>query len=107
MADPYALLVACGTWPSPEVVQLLAGQAGQVIALDGALARCEEHALHADVLLGDMDSIKPEALAAFHDREGTVVEISASSTRPSVFMVGWRAQAHACLFRCLHVMSTP
>ena len=74
MADPHALLVACGTWPSPEVVQLLAGQAGQVIALDGALARCEEHALHADVLLGDMDSIKPEALAAFRDREGTVVE---------------------------------
>ncbi len=74
MADPHALLVACGTWPSPEVVQLLASQAGQVIALDGALARCEELDLHADVLLGDMDSIKPEALAPFLDREGTVVE---------------------------------
>ena len=74
MADLHALLAACGTWPSPEVVRLLAGQVGHVIALDGALARCEEHDLHADVLLGDMDSIKPDALAAFVDREGTVVE---------------------------------
>lgn len=74
MADPHALLLACGTWPSPEVVQSLAGQAGHVIALDGALARCEELDLHADVLLGDMDSVKPEALTAFVERGGEVVE---------------------------------
>jgi len=74
MADLRTLLVACGTWPSPEMIQSLAGQAGHVIALDGALARCEEHGLRADVLLGDMDSIKPEALAVFLERGGTVVE---------------------------------
>ena len=74
MADVRDLLVACGTWPSPEVVRLLAGQAGQVIALDGALVRCEDHDLQVDVLLGDMDSIKPEALADFLGRDGKVVE---------------------------------
>ena len=74
MADLRALLVACGTWPSPDVVKTLADQAGQIIALDGALARCEEHDLQVDVLLGDMDSIKPEALAAFLEQDGTVVE---------------------------------
>ena len=74
MADLRALLVACGTWPSADVVKALADQACQIIALDGALAHCEEHDLHVDVLLGDMDSIKPEALAAFLDRDGTVVE---------------------------------
>ena len=77
MADPDALLVACGTWPSPEVVHSLAGHASHVIALDGALARCEEHDLQANVLLGDMDSIQPETLAAFVERGGEVVERSA------------------------------
>ena len=74
MADLRALLVACGTWPSPDVVKALADQAGQIIALDGALTGCEEHDLQVDVLLGDMDSIKPEALAAFVERGGEVVE---------------------------------
>ena len=30
MADLRALLVACGTWPSPDVVKTLADQAGQI-----------------------------------------------------------------------------
>jgi thiamine pyrophosphokinase len=77
MADHRALLMACGTWPSPDVVKVLAGEAGHVIALDGALARCAENGLQADVVLGDMDSIKPEALVAFLDQGGTVVERAA------------------------------
>ena len=47
-----------GLWDCvPEVVRLLAGQAGQVITLDGVV-RCENHDLQVDVILGDMDSIK-------------------------------------------------
>lgn len=74
MADLHPLLVACGSWPSPEIVHLLARQAGQIIALDGALARCEEHDLQVDALLGDMDSVNPKALTAFVERGGEVME---------------------------------
>lgn len=74
MADLHALVVACGTWPSPEVVQELAKQADHVVACDGALAVCEEYGLQADVLLGDMDSIKPEQRVAFMENGGTVID---------------------------------
>ena len=80
MADRRALLVACGTWPLPEVVHGLADQFEQIVALDGALAICQQHGLQADVLLGDMDSVEPELLAAFLNNGGTVVERSEQDT---------------------------
>lgn len=80
MADRRALLVACGTWPLPEVVHGLADQFEQIVALDGALAICQQHGLQADVLLGDMDSVEPELLAAFLNNEGMVVKRSEQDT---------------------------
>ena len=73
MAEPRALVLACGTWPSPEMVHALANQFDHVVALDGALDICQQHGLRADVLLGDMDSIEPERRAAFVENGGTVI----------------------------------
>lgn len=74
MADQgEAVVVACGPWPPREVVGELVSQGKLLVACDGALALCEQHGFHVDVLVGDMDSIEQQRLEAYAESGGTVI----------------------------------
>ncbi|MED6319300.1 MAG: thiamine diphosphokinase, partial [Candidatus Thermoplasmatota archaeon] len=74
MAGETALIFACGERAPPAVVLALAGEAGAIIACDGALTTCLEHGLRPDAVVGDMDSVEQDQLDEHVARGGTVVE---------------------------------
>ena len=68
------VVVACGRWPSPTMVQGIIHEANLVVACDGALTVCEDHGIHVDVVVGDMDSVEQHRLDAYLERGGTQVK---------------------------------
>ena len=74
MAGETALIFACGERAPPAVVLALAGEAGAIIACDGALTTCREHGLWPDAVVGDMDSVEQDQLDEHVARGGSVVE---------------------------------
>ena len=59
MVDPDVVVVASGEGP-----ELTLPDAKSVVAADGGLVRAHELGLAVDVVVGDLDSVTPEALAA-------------------------------------------
>ena len=59
MVDPDVVVVASGEGP-----ELTLPDAKSVVAADGGLLRARELGLTVDVVVGDLDSVTPEALAA-------------------------------------------
>ena len=63
--DAYDLVLAAGTWAEPSRIDELWAGAKRIVACDGALQRCLRTGRSPDVVVGDMDSVEPDALAAF------------------------------------------
>ena len=59
MVDPDVVVVASGEGP-----ELTLPDAKSVVAADGGLLRARGLGLTVDVVVGDLDSVTPEALAA-------------------------------------------
>jgi thiamine pyrophosphokinase len=66
--DPDVIVVASG--PGPALGML---DAGTVVAADGGLDRARDLGLRVDVVVGDLDSVSPEALAAAESAGARVV----------------------------------
>jgi thiamine pyrophosphokinase len=59
-----ALLFANGESPSAALVQLLLEGADLVVAADGGVDKAIALGVHVDAIVGDFDSVSPEALAS-------------------------------------------
>ena len=68
MVDLDVVVVASG--PGPDVTL---PAATSVVAADGGLLRALDLGLHVDVVVGDLDSVTPEALAAAEDAGARIV----------------------------------
>ena len=62
MREDVVVVVAGGERLRPDVATLLQGE-GRVLAADGGLERARALGLEPDAVVGDMDSVAPEALA--------------------------------------------
>ena len=68
MVDLDAVVVASGEGP-----KLTLPRARNVVAADGGLLRARELGLAVDLVVGDLDSVTPEALAAAEDTGARIV----------------------------------
>jgi len=68
VVDPDVVVVASGEGP-----KLTLPAAGAVVAADGGLQRARELGLAVDLVVGDLDSVTPEALAAAEEAGARVV----------------------------------
>lgn len=68
------VIFAAGDWCEPSVIERFVSPSTQVIACDGALIRCLDEGLEPTVVIGDMDSVTPEALSVFRAGGGEVIE---------------------------------
>ena len=57
----YDLVLAAGTWAEPSRIDELWAGAKRIVACDGALQRCLRMGRSPDVVVGDMDSVEPDA----------------------------------------------
>lgn len=62
-----ALVLAAGTIPLPRLIPPLLEGASYIVAADGGLAHARTLGLTPDLLVGDLDSVTPSALAAYPD----------------------------------------
>jgi thiamine pyrophosphokinase len=60
-----ALLICNGEIPSPRLARRVARNAGVIVAADGGANAAREAGIQPDVIIGDLDSVKPATLRAF------------------------------------------
>ena len=87
--DAYDLVLAAGTWAEPSRIDELWAGAKRIVACDGALQRCLRTGRSPDVVVGDMDSVEPDALAAFTATGGEVVVLDEQNSNDLAKALDW------------------
>ena len=77
MAGKTCVVFAAGEWVGDDVVRVLVERADVAVACDGALAKCLNQGIRPQTVIGDMDSVEPEALEN-HRISGGRVEVQTS-----------------------------
>lgn len=80
MTGRVGLILANGPWCEQAAIREQEKTVDFTLACDGALNRCVEVGIHVDAVVGDMDSVEPEILAAFARKGGEVVEVRDPNT---------------------------
>ena len=90
MEGAYDLVLAAGTWAEPSRIDELWAGAKRIVACDGALQRCLRMGRSPDVVVGDMDSVEPDALAAFAASGAEVVMLDEQNSNDLAKALDWR-----------------
>ena len=92
MQATYDLVFASGAWvEDPRIGDLCRG-ATRIVARDGALQRCLGAEVMPSLVMGDMDSVDPEALKTFTATGGEVVRLFDQNSSDLAKALGWLKQ---------------
>lgn len=89
---PTALIIAAGELPPAPLVPAIVAGTGATIVADGGLRHAARLGLAPDLIVGDMDSVEPELLAAYahievdrhsRDKDEIDLELALSAARRS------------------------
>jgi len=88
----YDLVFANGTWVDRRRISELCRGATRIVACDGALQRCLKAEVMPSLVMGDMDSVDPEALKTFTASGGEAVSLFEQNSNDLAKALGWLEQ---------------
>mgnify|MGYP000106027840 FL=1 len=100
----FDLVFANGAWVDRRRIGELCRGAARIVACDGALQRCLNAEVMPSVVMGDMDSVDPEALETFTASGGEVVRLVEQNSNDLAKAVRWLEQNGSG--RCIVVGAT-
>ena len=74
MSGERWVIFAAGAWCAPSTIKRFLSGSTKTIACDGSLTKCFTEGFEPMWVIGDMDSVTPEALAKFQEKGGEVIK---------------------------------